>query len=95
MPRTDAERAHRARLARERTLAKRDILISSDKDATVAEVVNPAAVVVVDAEEPQGNGYIDIPAVPAATKPPMGRMVSVWDPVRLVNVMRWEESNGY
>lgn len=93
MSRSDAERAHRARLARERTLAKRNI--SSDKDATVAEVVTPVAVVVVDAEEPMGNYYIDIPAIPSAPKPRMGRMVSVWDPVALVNVMRWEESNGY
>ena len=93
MSRSDAERAHRARLARERTLAKRNI--SSDKDATVAEVVTPVAVGVADAEEPMGNYYIDIPAIPSAHKPKMGRMVSVWDPVALVNVMRWQESNGY
>ena len=61
----------------------------------MAEVVTPVAVVVVDAEEPPGNGYIDIPAIPAAAKPKMGRMVSVWDPVALVNVMRWQESNGF
>ena len=61
----------------------------------MAEVVTPVAAVVADAEEPMGNYYIDIPAIPSAPKPRMGRMVSVWDPAALVNVMRWQESNGY
>ena len=46
-------------------------------------------------EEVPVNAYVDIPAIPTAVKPPMGRWASVFDPVSLCDRMVWRESNGY
>ena len=45
-------------------------------------------------EEPK-PAYIDIPSIPSAGRPRIGRIVSVWDPVLLVNRLVWCESVTY
>jgi hypothetical protein len=88
MTRAEKERILRANY--ERILANRNI--SSDKDAAVAGVsLSPVSAVVTD-DKPY---YNDIPMIPSAVKPKMGRMVSVWNPVTLVNEMQWQDDSGF
>lgn len=72
----------------QRARRERELLAKTEQYAD--KVLEPAI-----CEEEQKPEYIDIPPIPSARRPRIGRMVSVWDPVQLVNRLVWCESVTY
>jgi hypothetical protein len=70
--------------------ARRERELMEKTEPSADKLIEPAV-----CKEESKPAYIDIPSIPSAGRPRIGRIVSVWDPVLLVNRLVWCESVTY